>query len=199
MIFDCTVCCGKAKKAEARNHTHPLFTTCGFPYEDWFQLGAIRYCPPQLLWAYPELDMFEDGDFPGKPGELRKIDSNIIVAPRINSPTSVQELWCELTDRLAMLPENRRILFLKEVRPEIDIRALNNENKLRLKKVEIKDLCFDNKKVLKFLSFQRKKMDFNAWEKQEEYRRKQQEEARKKANERVVTSEKFLTGLTTKK
>jgi len=117
-------------------------------------------------------ELIEDGEYPILGGG--KIDESIRIPLHVSAPNSVSELHIELEARLRMIPEKKLIVFMKETRPEIDIKALNEEERLKLRPVEIGDLCYDSKMILKYMSFERKTMEFEAWLKQEKRRQNKQ-------------------------
>ncbi len=167
----CFVCCRKADRAEERNAKHPDFSTCCYPGQDWFPIGVIRLCFPQVLWCMAWLELLEDGDWPSKPDNgYTDIDPAIRVIPRFKSMwEDVSFLYRDIIKRLSRVPEKEYRLFMKETRPEIDVEALNKGKVLQLKRVLVQDLGEDAFNVLNYVAFQEKKMEFRPWLKQWKY------------------------------
>lgn len=162
--MNCALCSYRANRAEERNHTHPDFTTCGYPGQDWFPLSLIRLCPPQVLWCMAWMELLEDGEYPTRSTGYTDIDPAVRYVRRLTDMfTKVADLHAELTDRLDRVPDRERQAFELETRPDIDVEALNKDKELRLKLVTVEGLGEDSYNVLRYVSGGRKTMDFRVW------------------------------------
>ncbi len=71
---------------------------CGFPNSDWYPLGVIRFCRPQMLWLIECDGVYQDSRSSG----YTRIDPTIKSQPRQTAPfEKSSQITAEVEARLA--------------------------------------------------------------------------------------------------